>query len=178
MANVLGKRARRGFSLIEAMVAAGVLGIALIGLVELHKSSIRGTAKAQRVGEAAEVARQIAEQVAAQPFNQLPACAPGTGTPLPAPPNGCRATAGPSNAWAAPRPAPCTYFVDSAAVQPVDPTAFPDAGAGQRRFRVDLAVSQHPDSGNYPDSALLTIWVCWTDQRGTIGEVSTSRMIW
>lgn len=174
------RRSQRGFSLIEAMVAAGILGFALVGLVELHKTSMRGTVRAERVGRATEVARQIAEQTAAQPFNQLPNCAPGagpTGGQLAPAPNGCRATLEPSTVFSAVRPNGCTFYTDEADVTPADPTAVADAGSN-RRFRVDLAVSQHPDPVSYPDSALLTVWVCWVEEGGVIREINTSRIIW
>lgn len=175
------RRSRRaGFSLIEAMVAAGILGFALIGLVELHKGSMRGTVRAERVGRATEVARQIAEMTAAQAFDQLPTCGPGAGPAggqLPAVPNGCRATLGPSTVFAAVRPGGCTYYTNEAAIAPVDPAAFPDAGDGLN-YRVDISVSQHPDPVNYPNSALFTVWVCWTEEGGTVREITTSRIIW
>ena len=164
------------------MVAAGVLGVALLGLVELHRTSMGGTARSMQVAEAAEVARQIAEQVASQPLAQLPNCAPGAGVgggQLPAGPNGCRATLGPGTAYAAPRLPPCTYTVNSAAVMPSDPAAFPDAmtASETRKYRVDMAVSQHPDFSNFPNSALITVWVCWQDTRGFVQEYSTSRVV-
>ena len=87
-------------------------------------------------------------------------------------------TINPSTVWALDKPNNCTFRVDGAAVAPVNTAAFPDAGGGARRYRVDMAVSQHPDPINYPDSALITVWVCWTEERGTIREISTSRIVW
>lgn len=178
--STLGRRprgGRAGFSLIEAIVAAGILGVALVGLVELHKGSMRGTIQAQRIGQATEVARQIAELTAAQSLSRLPACAPGINAQLAAPPNGCRATATPSTVYAAVRPNGCTFYTDSAAVAPADPAAFPDAGAA-KKYRVDVAVSQHPDPTNFPNNAMLTVWVCWQEEGGMIREISTTRIIW
>ena len=43
------------------------------------------------------------------------------------------------------------------------------------------AVSQHPDNGvapsNYPDTAVVTVWVCWEDERGIVQELSTTRLV-
>lgn len=166
-----------GFSIVEAMVAAGILGIALVGLVRLHTTSLEGTVRSSRVGRAAEVARQLAETVAAQPFNQLPACGPGPGAPLAPAPAGCRATVGASTIFSVPGVnGNCTTFVDGADVQDVSlvGVAAPPPNA---RFRVDAAVSQHPDPLNYPNTALLTIWVCWTERKGEVREIATTRMV-
>jgi len=178
MGNLRARRLRpgtAGFSLIEAMVAAGILGVALIGLVRLHSTSMQGTVRAQRVGRAAEVARQLAETVASQTWAQLPPCG-GPAVPLPPAPAGCRATIGPSTVFSGVRPNGCTYFADGAAVQDV---ALPDAAVAppNQRFRVDMAVSQHPDALNYPNSAVLTVWVCWTEKQGVIREITTSRIV-
>lgn len=166
--------------MIEAMVAAGVLGIALLGLVRLHSTSMKGTVQAQRIGIASEVARQLAETVASQPAADLPVCLPGFGpggAQLPPAPAGCRATVGPSTVFAPIKANGCTVNIDGAAVQDV---AIPGLSPNivNSKFRVDTAVSQHPDSINYPDSALVTIWVCWTEPQGLIREISTSRIVW
>ena len=66
----------RGFSVVEALVAAAILGVALIGIVRLHGSSIRGTAQAERIGRASEggstVCRVICDDHAAQPSRVRP----------------------------------------------------------------------------------------------------------
>lgn len=182
-------RARRpyGFSLIEAMVASGILGIALIGLVRLHKSSMTGTAQAASIGQAAEVARQLAEMVASQSYesmanttpNVYPHCPPGINAQLSAPPNpppGCRAS---PSAFTIPKPDICTRWARGAELPSVDGA---DAGLGTSTdtFRIDMSVSQHPDPTTYPESILVTVWVCWRDNNevgGTIREVSTSRIV-
>jgi prepilin-type N-terminal cleavage/methylation domain-containing protein len=181
MSDVRRRPGQAGFSLIEAMVAAAILGLALVGLVQLHKTSMRGTVQATNTGRAAEVARQLAESAASQEYAQLPACPPGAGPAggqLPPAPAGCRATLGPSAVYAAAKPGQCTYYVDGAAVPTVDPAASTDAAVNPNlRYRVDTAVSQHPDTNNYPDTALVTIWVCWLDEGGQIRELTTSRLV-
>jgi hypothetical protein len=166
--------------MIEAMVAAAILGIALLGLVRLHATSMKGTVKAQRLGRASEVARQLAETVASRPFLALPPCLPGSGpggAPLPPGASGCRATLGPSTLFALPKAAGCTVNIDGAAVQDVS-IAGPTPNVANSRCRVDTAISQHPGGNiNYPNTAVVTVWVCWTEPTGLIREISTSRMV-
>ena len=181
-----GSPRRAGFSLIEAMVSAAVLGIGLLGLVHIHKSSIRGTVRSTRLRHASEIARQAAEQIAAIPYQRLAAaptapenCGPGLGAPLPVGPNGCRGADGVSTVPAPVKPLGCTYNTDSGAVlQATDPNgnALRD-GLPTDPFRVDVAISQHPNPALYPSSGLVTVWVCFTDEAGYIHEITTSRVV-
>ncbi|MEL6188976.1 MAG: prepilin-type N-terminal cleavage/methylation domain-containing protein, partial [Myxococcota bacterium] len=59
-----GHSSRRGFSLVEAMISATVLGIALVGLVQMHTTSVQRTVESEKVGRATEIARQIADRTA------------------------------------------------------------------------------------------------------------------
>ena len=66
-----GKRSHRhkhasGFSILEAMVSAGILGIGLLGLVKLHVTSMDGLSRSFQITTGAEVARQVAEEIASQ----------------------------------------------------------------------------------------------------------------
>jgi prepilin-type N-terminal cleavage/methylation domain-containing protein len=188
------RRLRRGFSLIEAMVAAGVLGIALLGLVRLHTSAMRGTVQADSIGRGAEVARQLADMVASTNMTALPAwlaaCGPGPAAPLPA--NfGCRAQIGGDRVrgqgFAAVKGG-CTFFMEGAGVpSSVDPNVAPSLATGSTRnavaplsgeFRVDVALSAHPNPASYPNTALVTVWVCWMDSEGgSVREVETRRVL-
>lgn len=53
--------AQAGFSLVEAVVSAVVLGIGMVGLINLHTSSMRGESRAIEMSRAQEVARQVAD---------------------------------------------------------------------------------------------------------------------
>lgn len=168
------------------MLSAAVLGIGLLGLVHIHKSSIRGTVRSTRLRHASEIARQAAEQIAAIPYTRLAAastppesCGPGLATPLPGGPNGCRAAGGVSTVPAPVKAPGCTYNTDSGAVlQATDPdgNALRD-GLPTDPFRVDVAVSRHPNPVLYPSSGLVTVWVCFTDETGHIHEIATSRVV-
>lgn len=174
-----------GFSLIEAMISAAILGLALMGLVQLHKTSIQGTVKATAMGRASEVARQLAETASSVDFADLPPCLPGAGPAgavLGPAPQGCRGSIAPSTVWAGQKANGCTYYVESAAIPSVDPGYNPDGAVNPTlKYRVDIAVSQHPDNGvppsNYPDTAVVTVWVCWEDERGIVQELSTTRLV-
>ena len=165
------------------MVAAGVLGIGLLGLVKLHTTSIRGTMQAEDLGRAAEVARQLADFITAvevDPTNiagSLPNCAPGTATPLAAEPNGCRNSLGIGSQFAANRPAPCMQWFDGAGVPNASNGTMPVTAVDTGGYRVDQSLSRHPDNLRFPDAIVHTVWVCWRDGGGQVHEVETSRMI-
>lgn len=174
-------RSRRGFSLIEAMISAAVLGIALVGLVEMHTTSIRGTAKAEDVGRATEIARQLADRVASQPLDQMPGCGSAI---VPLAQTGCRGTPGPGRVLANAKPGlDCTRIVNEDAVTnalsgdietltSVDPTL--PSGTSPGAFRVDTWLSAHPNGA--AGTALVNVWVCWRDPSGAVQEVATQRV--
>ncbi len=192
------RRGRRGFSLLEAMIAAGVLGIGLVGLARLHITSIQGVVKSEEMSSGAEVARQIADTFATLDWPSIPACLPGpNGIPTWAIPpqtaNGCSSSLGPTTVFAAPKAAGCTAFFSADGVPDVSNAGWvtnpmqSDATAATAKYRVDLAVSQHPDVANFPNSLsaspdqepvqVLWVWVCWSDESGSVHEISTSRVM-
>lgn len=181
------------------MVAAGILGIALVGLVRLHVSSMRGTVQAEQQGNGAELARQLAEymatQIEAPPENgvtlRLPVrsdfvtpCGPGVNAQLPPGAQGCRAgdnlTAGLSDPNR--HGTGCSFWTYGGLLPDLATGPVPSWRAtqlpGERpgAFRVDMAVSAHPSPANYPDAAMVTIWVCWRDEGGLIRQVTSRRV--
>jgi prepilin-type N-terminal cleavage/methylation domain-containing protein len=167
-----GRKGRRGFSLLEAMIAAAVLGIGLVGLAKLHVASIQGTVRSEDLSRGAEVAREIADTFATLDFANLPACGPGANSPP---------------TWVNP-----WYTEDGVpdinnAAWTGDPMAGDGSAADTGNFRVDLAVSQHPDVINFPNGLTATpdqdpvqvlwIWVCWRDDKNMVQEVSTARVM-
>src|SRR5688572_1771832 len=98
------RRDRAGFSLIEALIAAVVLGVGLVGLARLHITSIQGTVKSDDVGRAAEVARGMADLFATLPWQSLPACGPGPNVApswVNPPDSGCSNALGPTDQFRA-----------------------------------------------------------------------------
>lgn len=156
-------RSRAGFSLIEAMVATAVLGVAVASLSALYTTAVQGYVTSQRLQDAVEIASQRAEQLATMPADELPACAGAAN---------CRTDNRTLAAPLAPAGAfDCTLQLDAPAVQ--GPGAAP-AGA---RFRVDTVVGDHPDNARQPDARLLTVSVCWTDGAGIVHEVQATRLL-
>lgn len=171
------RRAQRGFSILEALVAAGVLGIALTALVKLHTASMRGTVQSGRLGEATEVARGLADHFAMRAATTPLACSPGAGAPFVAMP-ACVGVAGTS---------PLSTNVGTACVSPNDCDAvIPPGGNGgggcffdydvfgdatappagepiNRRFRVRIMESQNPSGVG----TRVTAIVCWRDDNSS-----------
>lgn len=154
-------------------MSAAVLGIALVGLVNLHTTSIEGTAKADDIGRAAEIARQRADQLASAPVTVLAACGNAT-TPFDtSTPQGCRASFGPGSAFANDKLGACTQLVSSDAtpngsgVLPIAPSTEPNP------YRIDVLLSGHPSGST--GLAQVHVWVCWRDGSGMVNEVHTTR---
>ena len=177
------QKSSRGFSVIEALVAAGILAIALVGVVYLHGNSIRGTAQAERIGRAAEAARQYAEMFATTTPGRLPACAPGIGNPAPLEPAGCRRDL---TSFRAGKGTGCTFWVTGGPSTPSidDPAAANGAiiasvtaEALPNEYRIDVAVSDPPGNAA-AGAALLTVWTCWRDENGKVSEIRTRRIVY
>jgi hypothetical protein len=203
---------------MEAMISAAILAIGLVGLAKLHISSTRGTVKAEEIGRAAEVARQIADTFTTMDYANIPPCAPGpTGNPgwYPNGAGGCASATGgdgkKSNVWNPPKALAagrnCTTYYKGDGVPDVNDvvwSADPMNGDGSaalsggvttaagfgNHYRIDLAVSRHPDGANFQAPAgaapvageeevvsVLWVWVCWQDDNGSINEVSATRVI-
>lgn len=154
------------------MISAAILGVALVGLVQMHTTSIRGTAKAEDVGRATEIARQLADRIASQPLDQIVGCGSAT-APLAEP--GCRDSLGPGRTPTTPKGGTCTRVVAEDAVADAAsgdiPTLDPTSPDG---YRIDTWLSSHPNGA--PGTAQLHVWVCWRDPSGLINEVYTSRV--
>lgn len=164
-----------GFSLIEALVAAGVLGIALTALVQLHQTSMRGTVASSRLGEASEVARQLADHFSIRAVDTPINCAPNRNNPLVAMPT-CAAifatnAAGVCNSAQTCDTAPqnCTFDFDIYGNLTAPPAGPPLPG----RYRVRLAESQNTSG----DGFRVTVVVCWNDPNSNaIRSVVTDRL--
>ncbi len=152
------------------MVSAGVLGIALMGLVQMHTTSIRGAARTDEVARGWELSRQMADRFA------IPTADLGCGdASLPLGEGGCmegRIDPGDEKGW------PCTMYVDGDATSNDASGDFPestqDAFDSGRAFRIDRWLSAHPSGGD--GVSMLHVWVCWRRADGTLQEVYSSRV--
>lgn len=160
-------RSRRGFSLVEAMISAAVLGIGLMGVVELHRSSVRGLSIGRSVTVASQIAGQRAELIAGREADalNLPNCPVAADSLV-----GCKAS---RDAFATSKT--CTaWMLESDVPTPagVDVTSAPNQG-----FRRDIVISPHPDTINHAGSFVATISVCWRDQKNFVQELRQQKLL-
>lgn len=177
------RRTRRrvaGFSVLEALVAAAVLGIALIALVKLHTSAMRGMKSSRDLGTAGDIALQVAEELAAEDVTTLNAnaCFLAAGTPT-----GCRDPTVMPAGYSAPKAgADCTWWVedglmrDGAGALPANrQNSLAAAVTSNLPYRIDRVVHADPNA-TYPNTRIVEVYVCWTDEGGIVKEVQTSRV--
>lgn len=158
------KYARRGFSLIEVMIASAVLAIGLLGIVELHRSSIRGLSRGRSMTVANEIIDQRAELITGRDPAVLLTC------PTAADGAGCRAN---STSFTAAKP--CTaWLMESDVPTPAgaDVPSSTDIG-----FRRDVVIQAHPDTTNHSGSFLAIVSVCWRDPQGQIQQLQRQRLL-
>ncbi len=171
----VSKRTRRrmaGFSLVEALIAAGVLGVALTALVRLHQSSMRGTVASTRIGDASEIGRQIADHFSIRAVDTPLGC-PGQAAPIAAldtcPMVYAMAPGGVCNSVETCDPLGCVFDYD------VNGNPAP-AGGGPPlpgRFRVRLMEGANPAGGGFR----VAVIVCWNDPNsGHARQVVTDRL--
>ena len=65
------ERSQRGFSLVEALIAAGLMLIIVLGILPLFTSAIRSNATGRDYMEVNNLARSHAEELFQIPFNNL-----------------------------------------------------------------------------------------------------------
>jgi prepilin-type N-terminal cleavage/methylation domain-containing protein len=65
MGSLIRRRRERGFTLLELLVTLGVTTIALVGLLSLHLSIVRGNEGASRVAEATQLGHSTLESLRA-----------------------------------------------------------------------------------------------------------------
>lgn len=149
-------------TLVETMVAVGVLGVALLGLLRLYTTSSRQNASLRDLTTARTLAAQRLERLATRPVDRLAACEA---------PAGCRAGI---DAFRASKSSvdgyACTDFADGPSV--ADPGATPLG-----KFRIDTTVEAHPDPTQHPEARILTVAVCFMDAYQLVREVRAERML-
>lgn len=156
------RRSVRGLSLVEVLVSVGVLGVGVLGVLNLYATSDHATRSSRSDTTATQLAVERLERIAAQGIEALPACPEEVG---------CRAS---HSSLRPPRPGAqgmaCTQETSEMGL------ADPEVG-GVGRFRVDTSVRPHPDATQQLGARIVTVSVCWTDDSGYVREVSAERML-
>jgi type IV pilus assembly protein PilV len=155
-------RKSRGFSLIEVMMTSVILGVGVLGLVNMYTSSARGVGTSRHRETATQIALQRIERLTTSPTETLPACGGLVG---------CRATP----AALAPELAPADQFECTQYVSDMGSTE-PTGGDDQGGYRLDTIVAPHPSSTQGSDARLISVSVCWTDASGLIQQVMMQRL--
>lgn len=170
------RRSRAGFSILEALIAAAVLGIGLIALVKLHQSAMRGMKTSRSIGIAMDIATQAVEELGGTRPDDLDALGCATI-------GGCKAGETPlSDTFAAPKPG-CTRWVDDGHIpdatntRPTAPDTEAVAVAAGALYRVDQVVLAHPGLADHPNTRVVEVFVCWRDDDGFVRQVHSSRVV-
>jgi prepilin-type N-terminal cleavage/methylation domain-containing protein len=152
----------RGFSLVEALVSSAVLGVGMLGVLNVLSFSQSGAAGSGARSAAKELASQRLEALTTMVADRLPAC---EGTV------GCRA----DETTLRPPLSPAAGF---RCTQEVPGMTFVDPGAAATgRFRIDTVVAAHPGAQQQAGARLVTVSVCWTDEGGHLREVRARRLM-
>ncbi|MBK8014484.1 MAG: hypothetical protein IPK13_24430 [Deltaproteobacteria bacterium] len=162
--DALQKKTTRGFSLLETVAAALVLGVGTLAITRSFTVSQQELSWTRSHAIARNLMRQRLADFSTKPVEELPACA---GVP------GCRLSRtemaselGVVGSFA------CTQYSDGR-------TILPDSGASTSEglFRIDTLVEDHPEIARFPTGHLLTVSVCWRDQHGAIQEVRSRQVV-
>jgi len=186
------RRPRAGFSLIEAIVAAVVLGLALTALTNAQMSTLRGVENSQEGFQARALASLVADDISmiqrdlTQPFDDF-GCLNLVGAY--ADHEGCALENG--AAYAPVEPCSRFFFEDdlpnlNGAALTLDPGSgllyqqgnLVDPGQGA--FRVDVFTTDHPDPGVPAGRArVIDVFVCYDDpfNPGRVREVRETRIL-
>jgi prepilin-type N-terminal cleavage/methylation domain-containing protein len=158
------KSTNRGFSLVEVLVAVGVLAVGLVGLANYQVYSIKGAARAEQTNASRTIAAQVAHRLATQNAG-LPACTTD---------EGCRANNG---EYTNEKAGDCTQYARD--FVPDLQGDFPQVGGSMQpgSYRVDLGVLPHIDATEHADDQVLRVWVCWLDSSGQVQEYQISRLL-
>jgi type II secretory pathway pseudopilin PulG len=156
------RRKQAGMSMIETMIAAGILGIGATAMVGLWTASSSGAAHVEGRTTAHMLAEQRLERLSGQ-ATALPGCAGAVG---------CRQSRRAYQPALSPAgPFQCTQFATEEQI--VDPTT----ATAPRKFRIDTVVQPHTDPVRYRDASIVTVSVCWTDVANQVQEVRLERMV-
>lgn len=169
---MMARRRQAGFSLVEAVVSAVVLGVGMVGLINLHTSSMRGESRAIEMSRAQEVVRQVADYYstrgyeAAEGDNALTAC------PVDDPRMDCSPSASaPANAGN------CTFWVDRDWVLLAPDNTLNRVVGVRPAGAIQVEVRWSP-SANLADTGRLEVTACTYGPAGQAqSELRSKRMV-
>jgi hypothetical protein len=149
---------RRGFSLVETLISTLLLGVGVIGLVDLYTSSSRGMGSSRHRETATQIAVARMERLTTMPLDELPSCSGVVG---------CRADSYTMMPELIPSAEAfeCTQYVSDMGQHD------PRTRGGDGGYRLDTIVAPHPSSGQNGDARVVSVSVCWTDGDGDVQQV-------
>lgn len=157
------RRARRGFSLLEALVAGGVLAVGIVGIIGLQARLFHTARFSEDLSNASHLLQHRTEELGSKSLASL------TG-----PPAICAGAAPRCMLDGAFAPAPASGC--SQQVREPQPVTIAAPGPGGP-YRVDTGIVAHPDAIGHPNTLVATISVCWTEQGGRVRQLQTVRVL-
>ncbi|MEO1227562.1 MAG: type II secretion system protein [Myxococcota bacterium] len=156
-------RRRRGFTLIEVMTSALVLGVGVMAAVKVYSAGTKGRARvAQRTMAERAVERRL-DSLEAKGAQRLPVC---TGD------KSCVDTAGELTPMKSSAGAyPCTQLMDRSSLKNRE------ASTADGKMRMDTRTWAHTDSEQDTTSQMVKVSVCWRDTEGRVHEVHGTRLV-
>lgn len=154
---------RRGFSMLEVLIGAAVLGIGVLSAVRIFMVTAEGSHWTRSRSDAMEMGMQRLELMSTQDTTQIPNCQG---------PVGCRE----DQTTMRPDLPPvggfeCTQYFGNTTI--ADPTQASDTG----KYRVDTVVAPHPDAVRQPGAQMVVVSVCWMDGKGNVHEAQSRRIM-
>jgi hypothetical protein len=153
------RSAKAGFTVLEAMIAAAVLAIGIVGVVGLQATLFHSARSSHDMSNASYILQYRSEELGSYSVAALqgpPAICPGAAT-------GCLLPTG----GFAPTPA-CSQNV-------VDPIPLSQASPGGP-YRIDTGIVPHADA-DHPNAMIATISVCWVDRGGRVRQIQARRVL-
>ncbi|HJL41694.1 MAG TPA: prepilin-type N-terminal cleavage/methylation domain-containing protein [Myxococcales bacterium LLY-WYZ-16_1] len=155
---------RAGFSIIEALVSAAVLGIGLAALVSVHLSSVKGVDNSNEMVVARSLAVQLADEAAAS-FEATGTVFLGACDRAAADRANFNCATSNGSGFVAPAFPNCVRYFEEGAAPNAGSTLFQsgalvDPGVG---YRAGVFASAHPDASVGIGTRVIDAVVCWRD---------------
>lgn len=141
---------RRGYTMIEVLVAMAVFAIGAFAILSFQVAMLRSSEMSRDLSDASYVMNLRLEELALLPVDDLLGACPGA--------------------------RPCMDGGEEAAID-LEPCSLRVDGQNRvdaaGRYRMDLAVEPHA----VPGAATMTLSICWRDFRGLLRQVQGVRVV-